>query len=185
MSTGPLNSTRDVNGPLQDILGVLDEIENAPHLSPEDIRARITRARTELGAVARAVGELTQLADLLTEVMGPTVLLNSTVNAEQRYGQLQAMFAQRAQVEAQALRAIQDLRTIHTKARAEEAARSMAEAQQLRAIKDFRVEHQRALTLAEDLRAAYLETITAMARSVEARDEYTGGHVERVRQYSL
>ena len=38
--------------------------------------------------------------------------------------------------------------------------------------------------MAEKLDAAYLETISALARSVEARDAYTGSHVERVRAHS-
>ncbi|MBI3964969.1 MAG: response regulator [Chloroflexi bacterium] len=32
---------------------------------------------------------------------------------------------------------------------------------------------------------AYLETMVALAKAIDARDPYTGGHVERVRRYSL
>ena len=35
-------------------------------------------------------------------------------------------------------------------------------------------------TLAEDVRTTHLETIAALSRSMEAKDNYTGGHVERV-----
>ncbi len=34
--------------------------------------------------------------------------------------------------------------------------------------------------LAEDLRKTHLETIAALSRSLEAKDNYTGGHIERV-----
>ena len=59
-----------------------------------------------------------------------------------------------------------------------------AQAQQLRAVTDFRAAHKDALALAERLDSAYFETISAIARAVEARDSYTGGHVERVRLHS-
>jgi HD-GYP domain-containing protein (c-di-GMP phosphodiesterase class II) len=67
----------------------------------------------------------------------------------------------------------------------EHSARQLAEAQQLRAVEDFRRAYDQALALAGRLDGAYLETITALARAVEARDRYTGWHVERVRSYSL
>ena len=61
----------------------------------------------------------------------------------------------------------------------------MAEAQQLRLVADFRLAHRQALALTQRLDRAYLETITGLARAVEARDRYTGGHIERVQAYSL
>jgi response regulator RpfG family c-di-GMP phosphodiesterase len=67
----------------------------------------------------------------------------------------------------------------------ERRARELAEAQQVRAVEDFRRAYDQALALAGRLDEAYLETITALARAVEARDSYTGSHVERVRQYSM
>lgn len=87
--------------------------------------------------------------------------------------------------EAEALRAMQDLRALRSAAVTEQAARQLAEAQQLRAVQDFRAEHHRAVALADHRERAYLETMTALARAVEARDMYTGSHIERVRSYSL
>ena len=87
--------------------------------------------------------------------------------------------------DAQALRAIQDLRVLRSVTRHERAARVSAEAQELRTVEDFRVAHARAVNLTHQLDQAYLETITAISKSIEARDNYTGGHVERVRRYGL
>lgn len=87
--------------------------------------------------------------------------------------------------DAQTLLAIRDLRRLRRAVARERTARELAEAQQIRAVRDFRASHDRAKQLAERLDQAYLETITALARSIEARDGYTGLHVERVRRYSL
>jgi HD-GYP domain-containing protein (c-di-GMP phosphodiesterase class II) len=86
---------------------------------------------------------------------------------------------------AQALRAIKDLRELRTFVREERTARELAEAQQLRAVEDFRTAYRRASDLTKKLDQAYLETITALANAVEARDHLTGDHVERVRSMSV
>ncbi|MGH2519954.1 MAG: HD-GYP domain-containing protein, partial [Chloroflexota bacterium] len=87
--------------------------------------------------------------------------------------------------DAQALRAIQDLRALRSVTRHERVARKSAEAQELRTVEDFRAAHAQAVNLTHQLDKAYLETISAIAKSIEARDYYTGGHVERVRRYGL
>jgi HD-GYP domain-containing protein (c-di-GMP phosphodiesterase class II) len=87
--------------------------------------------------------------------------------------------------DTRAIDALQELDSLQDVLEQERQARRLAEAQQLRIVTDFRTMHRQALDLAQRLDYAYLETITALARAVEARDDYTGGHIERVRRYSL
>jgi ribonuclease P protein subunit RPR2 len=67
----------------------------------------------------------------------------------------------------------------------EKEARERAEAQQLRLAEDFQIAYRRAADLAGRLDRAYWGTIGALARAIEARDDYTGGHIERVRAHSV
>lgn len=90
-----------------------------------------------------------------------------------------------AHAEAQALLAVQSLRRLRADNERERNARADAVAEQLKAVEDFRAAHRQALELAGQLDGAYLEIITALARAVEVRDEYTGTHVERVCRYSM
>jgi response regulator RpfG family c-di-GMP phosphodiesterase len=64
-------------------------------------------------------------------------------------------------------------------------AHAVDDAQQLRMVEDFRDAYHESVALAGQLELAYQQTIVALAKAVEARDLYTGGHVERVRKYSV
>jgi putative two-component system response regulator len=50
---------------------------------------------------------------------------------------------------------------------------------------DLRAVYGKVMQMAAQLDQAYIETITALARAVEARDQHTGAHVERVRAYCV
>ena len=78
------------------------------------------------------------------------------------------MREQAARADEQTLRALQELRTLRAVTDRERKARELAEAQQLRAVEDFRTAHRRAMALVKKLDSAYFETITALARAVEA-----------------
>jgi HD-GYP domain-containing protein (c-di-GMP phosphodiesterase class II)/anti-sigma regulatory factor (Ser/Thr protein kinase) len=90
-----------------------------------------------------------------------------------------------ADAEAQAMVAIQSLRRMRAETVRERSARAEAVRDQLKAVEDFRAAHRQAVDLASRLDSAYLEIITALAKAVEVRDEYTGSHVERVCNYTM
>jgi HD-GYP domain-containing protein (c-di-GMP phosphodiesterase class II) len=60
-----------------------------------------------------------------------------------------------------------------------------SEAQQLLLAQDVGVAYREARALARQVEHAYLSTIRALARAIEVRDDYTGGHIERVRGHSV
>ena len=67
----------------------------------------------------------------------------------------------------------------------EREARGQAEERQAALAGDLRILYRRGIDLAARLDQAYVETISGLALAVEARDRYTGLHVERVRFYSV
>jgi HD-GYP domain-containing protein (c-di-GMP phosphodiesterase class II) len=165
---------------------------------PADLRASIfaayqqaeapdTRRMGGLGlglAVARHAAEGAGGSLVLEPGTPTTFRLELSLREDPIAREARALREQAALMDAQALRAVRDMRTVRAVADRERRGRELAEAQQLRAVEDFRTAHREAVALANKLDAAYLETISALARSVEARDNYTGTHVERVRLHS-
>ena len=57
---------------------------------------------------------------------------------------------------------------------------------QLRAYaQDLRNSYARELRRTQDLKDSYLATVKSLAAAVEAKDEYTGGHIQRVHALGL
>jgi len=61
---------------------------------------------------------------------------------------------------------------------------ALAETQELSYAGDLQQMYGAERTRREELEDAYVATIRGFAAAIEARDDYTGGHVERVRAYS-
>ena len=57
--------------------------------------------------------------------------------------------------------------------------------QQLAIIADLKQVYEAERRARDELREAYIGTIRVLAAAVEAKDDYTGGHVERVRRYAV
>jgi HD-GYP domain-containing protein (c-di-GMP phosphodiesterase class II) len=157
------------------------------------IRAIATASDT-LGAAAGLRAELIVLNQVLDRVGTTLSSLKSTADAAPETNP--EADSTEAAIMAQALRAIHDVRELRALNREERKARDvlarkerkdreLAEAQQLRAVEDFRSLYRQARSLAKKLDEAYLETISALAKAVDARDHLTGDHVERVRSMSV
>ena len=58
-------------------------------------------------------------------------------------------------------------------------------AQQLRFVEDVRIAHRQELSRRREVERAHLQTVSALAAAVEARDGMTGAHVERVTKFAL
>lgn len=78
-----------------------------------------------------------------------------------------------------------ELQRIYKNERSSRAALESAQAQLMRYADDLRVAFQAERARRQEIQRAYLETIRMLAAAVEARDPYTGGHLERVTRHTL
>lgn len=85
----------------------------------------------------------------------------------------------------QALLYAAELQHIYRNERSGRAALEAAQAQLMRYADDIQIAFQSERQRRQEIQRAYLETIRMLAAAVEARDQYTGDHLERVTRYSL
>lgn len=78
-----------------------------------------------------------------------------------------------------------ELQHIYKNERSGRVALESAQAQLMRYADDLHVAFQGERQRRQEIQRAYLETIHMLAAAVEARDPYTGGHLERVTRYAL
>ncbi len=78
-----------------------------------------------------------------------------------------------------------ELHRIYQTERTEREALESAQAQLLRYAEDVHVTFQAERARRQQIQQAYLETIRMLAAAVEARDPYTGGHINRVTRFCL
>lgn len=172
--------------PLSAVQGYVEQLARDDSLlsDPADRRQHLAVIRDHVARIADLIDHLSLRLDPEAPHRRPVarIALEGHATNEELNGQPND---QLDLVTHQALRAIQDVRELHAVAKEEQHARELAEAQQLRVVEDFRTLYRRASSLAKQLDQAYLDTITALAKAVEARDQYTSRHVERVRTESM
>ena len=165
-----------------DFSPIIQQLEQPFAALQSSIRA-FAVASDNLGAIDRLRAEVVVLTELVEHI---GVTLSSLAEASDAAAETQpASGLVDSSALAQAVRAIQELRELRSLGQQERKARELAEAQQVRAVEDFRTSYRRAAALTKKLEEAYLETITALANAVEARDHVTGDHVERVRSMCM
>jgi HD-GYP domain-containing protein (c-di-GMP phosphodiesterase class II) len=138
-------------------------------------------------AVARRLAESAD-GSLTLEAGTPTTFrLELPISHDPIVARLRAMNEQAAQAESEALQAAQMLEHLRATPQPDEVEHELAAAheRQLQAVEDFRRLHRQAVQLTARLDRVYLEITAALARAVEARDEYTGSHVDRVSRHAV
>jgi HD-GYP domain-containing protein (c-di-GMP phosphodiesterase class II)/two-component sensor histidine kinase len=178
------------------VLRVANDGDPIPDESRETIFAPFGKAGEDLAqrdpglglglAMARRVAEASSGALSLEPGRTTTFRLELPISNDPMAARFRALNERAAHAEAEAMEVARLLASARTSCEGT-VARDLAAAheQQLRAVDDFRRLHHQALELTGRLDRVYLEITAALARAVEARDEYTGSHVERVSRHAV
>lgn len=89
-----------------------------------------------------------------------------------------------AHLEDQSLVAVRDVRRLYQAEQEKRLELELARAQMLTYADELGVAYRQERARRAELEHSYVEMVRALARAIDARDPYTGGHVDRVASYS-
>ena len=87
--------------------------------------------------------------------------------------------------EAQSLEAARDVGTLYRAERTRAALLEQTQAQMLAYARDLRAAYREERRRRDELDRSYVQTVRVLALALDARDPYTGGHVDRVARYAV